>query len=175
MTMIATVSTGNCRVGMLSFSGIKGRQGAIPMVVAAVLIGCGGGGGPKSDADAVAKVLKDAAGAVADGNGEKACGYLTPDAQRQAQLQVGAGVLGNVDCPTLVKQATAFMAPLDRQQIKKLEPQNVQVNGTSASATLASNGLQQGAQPISVQLNLTKVGSDWKISGFQNLQGLPGT
>ena len=35
-------------------------------------------------------------------------------------LQVGAGVLGQVDCPTLVKRATAFMAPLDRQQIKNL-------------------------------------------------------
>src|SRR3954452_4334445 len=153
MTMIATVSTGNCRVGMLSFSGIKGRQGAVPMVVAAVLIGCGGGGGPKSDADAVAKVLKDAAGAVADGNGDKACGYLTPDAQRQAQLQVGAGALGQVDCPTLVNRATGFMAPLDRQQIKNHEPQNVQVNGTSASATMATKAIEQGTQSISVQLN----------------------
>src|SRR4051812_26865347 len=175
MTISAIVTIGCVRVGMLSFRGINGRQVGIPVLLAAVLAGCGGGGAPKSDADAIGQVLKDAAHAVANSDGDKACGYLTPDAQRQAQLQVGAGVLGQVDCPTLVKRATAFMAPLDRQQIKKLEPQNVQVNGTSASATLASNGLQQGTQPISVQLNLTKVGSDWKISGFQNLQGLPGT
>jgi len=144
------------------------------MVVAAVLIGCGGGGGPKSDADAVAKVLKDAAGAVADGNGDKACGYLTPDAQRQAQLQVGAGVLGNVDCPTLVKRATAFMAPLDKQQIKDLKPQNVLVNGDSASATMSTNTGAPAGQGINVQMNLQKVGGNWKISGFQNAQGLPG-
>src|SRR3954454_22793015 len=142
--MIATVRTGNWRVGMLSFSGIKRRQVAIPVLVAVVLAGCGGGGGgTQSDADAVAKVLKDAAAALADGDGDKACSYLTPDAQRQAQLQVGAGVLGQVDCPTLVKRATAFMAPLDRQQIKTLEPQNIQINATSASATLATKAIEQ--------------------------------
>ena len=144
------------------------------MVVAAVLAGCGGGGGPKSDADAVAQTLKDAASAVADGDGDKACGYLTPDAQRQAQLQVGAAILGNVDCPTMVKRATAFMAPLDKQQIKNLEPQNVLVNGDSASATMATNTGAPAGQGISVQLNLQKVDGDWKISGFQNAQGLPG-
>ena len=173
--MIATVSTGNCRVGMLSFSGSKGRQVGIPILVVAVLAGCGGGGAPKSDADAVAQTLKDAAGAVADGDGDKACSYLTPDAQRQAQLQVGAGVLGNVDCPTLVKRATAFMAPLDKEQIKDLQPQNVQVNGDSASATLATNTGAPAGQGISVQLNLQKVNGDWKISGFQNAVGLPGS
>jgi hypothetical protein len=119
-------------------------------------------------------MLKDAAGAVADSDGDKACSYLTPDAQRQAQLQVGAGVLGNVDCPTLVKRATAFMAPLDKEQIKDLQPQNVQVNGDSASATLATNTGAPAGQGISVQLNLQKVNGDWKISGFQNAVGLPG-
>src|SRR3954452_18350730 len=163
--MIATVRTGNCRVGMLSFRGIKRRQVGIPVLIAVVLAGCGGGG-TQSDADAVAKTLKDAASAVADGDGDKACGYLTPDAQRQAQLQVGAGVLGQVDCPTFIKRGTAFMAPLDRQQIKNLEPQNVQINGTSASATLATNAIERGSQSISVQLTLAKIGSDWKISGF---------
>src|SRR6478672_11093325 len=173
--MIATVTTGNCRVGMLSFRGIKRRQVGIPALVAVVLAGCGGGGGTQSDSDAVAKTLKDAASAVADGNGDKACGYLTPDAQRQAELQVGAGVLGQVDCPTFVKRATAFMAPLDRQQVKKLEPRNVQVNGDSASATMATNAGASPGQGISVQLNLVRSGDGWKISGFQNAVGLPGT
>ena len=40
------------------------------------------------------KAAGDAAKAVAAGDGDKACGYLTPDAERQAQLQFGAGVLG---------------------------------------------------------------------------------
>src|SRR3954452_16948488 len=173
--MIATVTIGNRRVGMLSLSGSNGRQVGIPILLVAVLAGCGGGGAPKSDADAVAQVLKDAAKAVADKDGEKACSYLTPDAQRQAQLQVGLGQLGDVDCPTLVNRATSFMTPLDRQQIKNLQPTNVQLNGGAASATLTSQqtGTAQG-QPISVQLNLQKVGSDWKISGFANAVGVPG-
>src|SRR3954451_17442143 len=129
---------------MLSLRGINGGQVGIPVLLAAVLAGCGGGAA-KSDADAVSQVLKDAAKAVADSDGDKACSYLTPDAQRQAQLQVGAGVLGEVDCPTLVKRATAFMTPLDRKQIESLEPSNIQVNGTSGSATMASQaGAPQG-------------------------------
>jgi len=139
-----------------------------------VLAGCGGGA-PKTDADAVTQVLKDAAKAVSKGDGDKACGYLTPDAQRQAALQVGGGLLGNTDCPTLVKRATAFMAPLDRQQIESLEPANVQVNGATASATLSTQTGSSAVQPTLVQLNLQKIGSDWKISGFANVQGLPGS
>ena len=113
-------------------------------------------------------MVKGAAKAVADRDGERACRYLTPDAQRQAQLQVAAGALGNIDCPTLVERATAFLTPLDKKRIEALEPTNVQVNGTSASATAAAEG-------TSVQLNLQKDGDAWKISGFANAVGLPGS
>jgi len=113
-------------------------------------------------------VLKDAAKAVAQKDGEKACGYLTADAQRQAVLSVGAAqALGDIDCATLVSRATAFLTPLDRKQIESLQPTNVNVNGASASATLAGQG-------TSVQLNLQKAGDVWKISGFANAVGLPG-
>src|SRR3954451_3622575 len=131
---------------MLSLRGINGGQVGIPVLLAAVLAGCGGGAA-KSDADAVSQVLKDAAHAVAHQDGDKACGYLTPDAQRQAELQVGAGVLGQTDCSTLVNRATAFLSPLDKTRIKNLQPTNVQVNGTAASARLAAEGM-------SIDLNL---------------------
>jgi hypothetical protein len=144
------------------------------LLLALVLVAGCGGGGPKSDPEAVTQVLKDAAKAISNGDGDKACGYLTPDAQREAALQVGGGLLANTDCPTLVKRATAFMTPLDRRQIESLQPANVQVNGTSASATLSTQGGANETQPLSVQLNLQKTGSDWKISGFTNAQGLPG-
>ena len=137
------------------------------LLTIAVVAGCGGGGAPKSDVDAVSQVLRDAASAVADGDGDKACGYLTSDAQRQAALQLGAGALGNVDCPTLIKRGTAFMSPLDKQQIRSLEPTNVRVNGTSAGARMAGRG-------TSIRLNLQKDGDDWKISGFADAVGLPG-
>jgi hypothetical protein len=139
-----------------------------------LLCGCGGGGGPKTDADAVAQVLKDTVAAAADGDGDKACSHLTPDAQRQAILQTGAGRLGNVDCATAVKQAQLVLTPLDKSRIKSLQPTNVVVNGGSASATLASESGAAPGQGISIQLNLQKLGEDWKISGFQGGQGVPG-
>jgi hypothetical protein len=151
---------------------------ALPALAAPLLVlaaGCGGGGGPRSDSDAVVHVLKDAAKAVADKDGGKACGYLTPDAQRQAVLSVGAAqAFGSVDCATLVNRATAFLSPLDKKQIESLEPANVQVNGAAASATMASQAGAAPGQGTSVQLSLQKVGGDWKISGFANAQGLPG-
>jgi hypothetical protein len=120
-------------------------------------------------------VLKDAAKAAADKNGDKACGYLTPDAQRQAVLTVGAAqAFGNIDCATLVNRATAFLSPLDRKQIESLEPTNVLVNGAAASARMVSSAGVAPGQGTSVDLSLQKVGSDWKISGFANAQGLPG-
>jgi hypothetical protein len=153
---------------------VQGRT-ALAAALVLLLSGCGGGGGPKSDSDAVAQVLKDAAKAVADRDGGKACGYMTPDAQRQAVLTVGAAqAFGNVDCATLVNRATAFLTPLDKKRIESLEPANVSVNGATASAALASQTGAAPGQGTSVQLNLQKVASDWKISGFANAQGLPG-
>jgi hypothetical protein len=147
----------------------------LPVLVLLAAAGCGGGG-PKSDADAVAQTLESAAKAVSKGDGDKACGYLTAEAQRQAALQAGvAQAFGDTDCPTLVSRATAFLSPLDRKQIESLEAANVQVNGSTASATLASSAAVAQGQPVSVQLNLQKVGQDWKVSGFLNAQGLPGS
>ena len=146
---------------------------SVLIVVAMAIAGCGGGA-PKTDADAVAQVLKDAAAATAGGDGDKACGYLTPDAQRQAVLESGMGVLGQVDCSQVVKRAQLILSPLDKQRIKSLQPANVQVNGTSASATLATSAGAAAGQAISLQLNLQKIGGDWKISGFVSQQGLPG-
>ncbi|MFL5895477.1 MAG: hypothetical protein ACJ76Z_10225 [Thermoleophilaceae bacterium] len=143
-------------------------------LTALALAGCGGRGAPKTDADAVTQVLKDAAKAAADGDGDKACSYLTPDAQSQAVLETASGTLGDTSCAQAVKRAQLVLTPLDKTRIKSLEPSNVRVNGTSASATMASGSGADQSQVISVQLNLQKVGSDWKISGFVNQQGLPG-
>src|SRR5436305_291252 len=146
--MIATVTIGKRRVGMLSFSGITGpgchtapnvRRRATVLAISLLAAGCGGSGAPKSDADAIAQVLKNAAKAAADGDGDKACGYLTPDAQRQVVLQTGTGVLGQSDCATSVKRAQFVLTPLDKQRIKSLTPTGIQVNGTSATATVASD------------------------------------
>jgi hypothetical protein len=133
-------------------------------LLAALVAGCGGGSAPKSDAEAVRRVLRDAAKAVADGDGDKACGYLTPDAQRQAALQFGAGALGQIDCPALVERGTAFLTPLDRDQIEDAEPQNIQILGSNASGEITAPAVtEQGGR---FRLNLQKTDDGWKISGF---------
>jgi hypothetical protein len=134
--------------------------------------GCGGGAA-KSDPEAIAAVLEDAADATAKGDGDKACGYLTDDAQRQALIQLApAGGPGTTGCSQLVGRAQFFLTPLDKQHIKNLKATDVRVNGTSGGATL--RGDAGAGQPIVVVLNLTKTGSDWKISGFGPASGLPG-
>lgn len=142
-------------------------------VAAVVAAGCGGGGA-KSDPDAIAAVLKSAAKATAEGDGDKACADLTDDAQRQALIQLGSqGGPGTTTCSQLVGRAQFFLTPIDKQRIKNLEAADIRINGTSASATLRGEGDQPG-QTMSVPLNLTKAGSDWKISGFGKATGLLG-
>jgi hypothetical protein len=120
-------------------------------------------------------VLKDAAEATAKGDGDKACGHLTDEAQRQALLQLGsAGGPGTTSCSQLVGRAQFFLTPLDKERIKDLEATEISVNGTSASATLRGNAGEQPGQATVVPLNLAKIDGDWKISGFGQASGLPG-
>ena len=150
---------------------------ALPGLVAALalaLTGCGGGdGGSQSDVDAIAGVLESAADAVADREGDRACGYLTEDAQRQAVLQFGGPNQLNTDCGTFVNRTTLFLTPLDRERIGDLEATEIAVDGTKASAALRSQTGTQ--QPMSARFNLEKVEDDWKISGFLDVQGVSGS
>jgi hypothetical protein len=149
------------------------RRRTAVLAITLLAAGCGGSG-PQTDADAITQLLKSAAKAAADGDGDKACGYLTADAQRQVVLQTGAGVLGQSDCATAVKRAQFVLTPLDKQRIASLAPAGIQISGTSASATVATGAGAPAGQGISIQLQLQKQGSDWKISSFVSEQGLPG-
>lgn len=133
------------------------------MFAVALLAGCGGGG-PKSDPDAILDLLKSAAGAVADRDGDKACGYLTPEAQQQV-LQLAGGAFDAQDCPSVVKLVAGTLAPLDRRQIEDAEPQNIVVTGTTATAEVVVPSADN--QGPTVQLTLQKIGSDWKVSALQ--------
>jgi hypothetical protein len=139
---------------------LQGRTVCFLLIV--LLAGCGGAG-PKSDPEAIAQLLKDAAQAVADRDGGKACGYLTPAAQQEV-VRLGTA-FGGADCPRVVEAVTATLAPLDRSQIKDAQPQNIAVTGTSATAAIVvPSSADQGRV---VQLTLQKVGADWKISSVQ--------
>jgi hypothetical protein len=132
------------------------------LIAVALLAGCGGGG-PKSDPDAIHDLLRNAAQAVADRDGGKLCGYLTPEAQQQV-LQLAGGQFDAGDCAGVVKFATAGLAPLDRKQIEDAEPQNVQVVGSTATAeVVAPSPTNQGR---AVQVTLQKTTDGWRVSAF---------
>jgi hypothetical protein len=151
----------------------RARRALLVLTAAASAAGCGGGGA-KSDPDAIAAALHDAAEATAKGDGDKACSYLTEDAQRQAVLQLrSAGGPGTTSCSQLVGRAQFFLTPLDKQRIENLKAADVSVNGTNASATLRGEAAQPG-QAMIVSVNLAKLGGDWKISGFGQASGVPG-
>jgi hypothetical protein len=133
-------------------------------LVIALLAGCGGGGGPKSDPDAIHDLLTNAAGAVADRDGDKACSYLTPQAQQQVVALAG-GAFGGSDCAGVVKLVTATLAPVDRKQIEDAQPQNVAVTGTTATAAIVVPSPDNQGQ--SIRLTLQKIGDDWKISSLE--------
>jgi hypothetical protein len=131
-------------------------------VIAVALLGGCGGGGPKSDPEAIHDLLKGGAQAVAAGDGDKACGYLTPEAQQQV-IQL-AGGFGPSDCASAVKLAAATLAPLDRKQVEDAEPQNIQVIGATATAeVVVPSSTNQGQ---AVQLTLQKTTDGWRISGL---------
>jgi hypothetical protein len=138
------------------------------VIAIALVAGCGGGG-PKSDPDQISQLLKDAANAVADRDGSKACGYLTPEAQQQVvSLAAAAAAFGGADCASIVKIATATLAPLDRKQIEDAQPQNIAVNGPVATAQIAVASANNQPSPP-VQLSLQKTSDGWKISALANL------
>jgi hypothetical protein len=127
-----------------------------------VLVGCGGGG-PKSDPDAIHDLLKNAAQAIADRNGQTVCGYLTPEAQQQV-LQLAGGEFDASDCAGAVKFETAALAPLDRKQIEDAEPQNIQVTGNTATAQVVAPSPDN--QGRAVQVSLQKTPDGWRVSAF---------
>jgi hypothetical protein len=153
----------------------RGAGRALPGLIAAALVAAGCGGGTKTDPEAIASMLKDSANATAKGDGDKACSYLTADAQRQVVFQLAsAGGPGTTTCSQLVGRAQFFLSPLDKDRIKDVEATDIQVSGTSASATLRGKVSPDAGQPIVVRVNLAKDAGGWKISGFGQAAGLPG-
>lgn len=137
----------------------------ICLIALALLAGCGGGA-PKSDPDQISQLLKDAAKALADRDGSKACGYLTPVAQQQL-VSLAGSAFGGTDCAGVVKLATATLAPLDRKQIEDAQPQNIEVTGLAATAEVALPSATNQSAPV--RLALQKTSDGWRISALANL------
>ena len=145
---------------------------ALPGLIAALaLAGCGGDD-DANDPEAVSKMLRDAAGAAADSDGDRACSHLTDRAQTQIVLQTG-GRLGDVDCSAAVARALLFLGADERARIGRLEPTGISLTGDSGKAVMRSPA-SDGPSPIVAQLSVAKEDGEWKISGFGENTQAPG-
>jgi hypothetical protein len=147
---------------------LSGLTAALALGLAA----CGGGDEPANDVDAVAKMLREAAGAAAKSDGDGACDHLSYRAQTQIVLQTG-GRLGNTDCPGAVGRALLFMSPAERARLGRLVPSDIRLAGDSGSAVMRSPA-GDGASPIIAPLSLAREDGDWKIAGFGENTQAPG-
>jgi len=118
-------------------------------VAALALVACGG-----SDEDKIRDTYSSYSKALADGETEKACEYLTPQAVNRLKS------LGAKSCPAALKQGFAALNRKQRSAFKKVKITNVTVTGEKATITLEfpkNSGIPTAPQALS------KVDGDWKL------------
>jgi hypothetical protein len=127
------------------------------LVAAIAALGAACGSDEDPQADAVAEAYTTYIEAVKAGDGETACGLLTPARRREAAASVAVGnraKLKGLSCEEAVSQGTL-------PQIQQVEPnlEDVEVNGNRAS------GLDPGEGLIGPQeVHFRRLGGQWKIS-----------
>jgi hypothetical protein len=116
------------------------------------LAGCGGGGSDEpSNPEATVQAYLNA---LADNEGEEACGFLTPDIRRQIVEQAGSP-----SCPEAVADFNEFLGE-DADLLKDAVVDDVVVRGDSASANVT------GVVADSVEVELERIDGEWRIATF---------
>src|SRR3954469_7841526 len=110
---------------------------AVLSIAALALGGCGGddsggggGGGGGDDESQIRDVVSSYASAIADRDGDTACGYLTAAARQQ--LVALAKTLKVDDCPAVMRKITEDVSKDDRDKLADLTITSVKVNGDRA-------------------------------------------
>ena len=122
---------------------------SLVLTLAVVAGGCG-----SQEEDAVRDVIKVYLRAVADGDGRKACGQLTPAGQRE----LIAGVFGARRCDEAVR-LYADRLP-DRLKDRLRNPTIDQIEVRGPRATVHVKDIERGA--------LEKVDGKWKVAAEQS-------
>jgi uncharacterized glyoxalase superfamily protein PhnB len=138
--------------------------GLVAVMVA--VVGCGGSEGgttTTSDQGHVTRVLTAYYAAQADGDANKACGYLTR--ARQVELLRLVQGLPTKDHLNSCADALAFIldAPGGRLLVRNVEINGVKVSGGSAKAT-ADSTAANGRTTSATYYKLTKTDGVWKIA-----------
>ena len=109
---------------------------------------------PTSGDPDVTAAIVDFGEAVADGDGDAACELLTEDAQEE----ITAGAQGQ-DCEDIIEFVGGALDDDDKDELRDLEPEDVEVDGDTATATIPE--LTEGGEE---EIELVQEDGDWKIS-----------
>ena len=110
------------------------------VVLAAVLIGCGRGGGNGSEEDQIRAVIEDFNSAVLDRDWAEACGYMTAESQR-VLARVGRGRGADGGCTGTLRTGVGEQ-PEERtkRDFEDVEITDIKVNERQLTATVRING-----------------------------------
>lgn len=106
---------------------------------------------PTSGDPGVTAAIDEFAEAVADGDGDAACERLTEDAQEEiAQGQ---------DCEDVIEFVSGALDDEDKDELRDIEPEDVEVDGDTATATIPE--VVEGGED---EIELVREDGDWLIS-----------
>jgi len=135
------------------------------LLVAAATTACGRGDKASSPADAV----RDYNSAVADGDGERACDRLTPEAQEELQQSTQGQARGS--CEHVIGLLSAFYDDATKERLRDAKVAGSE-QGDRGSARFTSPGL--GGPGGEQAYQLRKVDDDWKIASLGLTAAEPG-
>jgi hypothetical protein len=118
--------------------------------------GCGGSGGGGDDESQVKDALTNYTKAVADRDGDKACGLLTKDAR--TQIETLAKTMGTKNCADTLESVTKGASSSDLDKLGDIEITTVTVDGDKATAKAKIAGEPE------TTANLIKEDGDWKVA-----------
>ena len=145
------------------------RRAAVIVVLIAALGGCGGDDGPKSapappNATGVETTIREAAGAVADGNGREACSKATEHGRRRVGELLGGDCVQEID--RLPDRVPAIVLGALRDPVIS----DVRIDGERARARVEPppdvKALARAAgtrYPLAAQVRLVRAGDRWLI------------
>jgi hypothetical protein len=131
---------------------------AAAIALAAHSIGCGGDDGAASPADAV----RSYNGAVADGDGDRACKYLAASAQHELTSATQGQARGS--CKQVIEILSAFYDDATKEKLRHAKVASAQTGSTARARFSAPTGL--GGPSRAQTYELRKQGDDWEITSL---------
>jgi hypothetical protein len=138
------------------------------VTIAAAVTACGGDDGASSPADAV----RSYNGAVAAGDGEKACGHLDTAAQKELQESTQGAARGS--CKQVIELLAAFLDDATKDRLKDAKVAASE-QGDRGSARFTSPAAFDGGAEQAQTYELRKVDGEWKITSLGLSGPDPGT